>query len=55
MRTQYPNVPNETAERCDEVLFESWTLMIEMSFTTGEVIVVTRNRTVATRRRNVPT
>lgn len=54
-KTQYPNVPKETEERCSEVRFESWTLMMDISFTTGDVIVVTRRRAVATRRRNVPT
>lgn len=53
--TQYPKVPNETEERCEEVRFESCTRMMDMSFTTGDVIVVTRSSAVATRSKKVPT
>ena len=53
--TQYPNVPKETADREEEVRFWRVTRRMEMSFTTGAVIVVTRRSAVATRRKNVPT
>lgn len=54
LRTQYPKVPKEMAERDEDVRFSSSTRMIEMSFTTGAVMVVTRKRAVATKRKKVP-
>ena len=54
-KTQYPNVPKETAERAPDVRFPRLTLRIAISFTTGAVIVVTSRRAVATRSKNVPT
>lgn len=55
LRTQYPNVPKETADRDEDVPFWRVTLRMEMSLMTGAVMVVMRRRTVATRRKNVPT